>query len=72
MSRRLPIGAELSEWRGIHFRVCAPSARRVDVVLESGASATSLEPEPDGYHRRLVEAASVGACHVIYETETDA
>ena len=60
MSRRLPIGAELSEWRGIHFRVWAPRARRVDVVLESGAFALSLEPEPDGYHGGLVEAASVG------------
>jgi 1,4-alpha-glucan branching enzyme len=50
MSRRLPIGAELSEWRRIRFRVWAPRARRVDVVLESGASALSLEHEPDDYH----------------------
>ena len=61
VSRRLPIGAELSQPEGVHFRVWAPRARRVDVMLESDAAAVSLEPESDGYHGGFVRAASVGA-----------
>jgi maltooligosyltrehalose trehalohydrolase len=61
VSRRLPIGAELSQPEGVHFRVWAPRARRVDVMLESDAAAVSLEPESDGYHGGVVRAASVGA-----------
>ena len=60
MSRRLPIGAELSKSGRVHFRVWAPRARRVDVILENDPSAVQLEAEPDGYHGGLAEAAAVG------------
>jgi maltooligosyltrehalose trehalohydrolase len=58
MSRRLPIGAELRECGGVHFRVWAPRVRRVDVVPENDAPAVGLSPEADGYHAGVVEAAS--------------
>src|SRR5262245_9925198 len=38
--RRLPIGAEIIPGEGVHFRVWAPDHRRVDVVLEQGATET--------------------------------
>jgi maltooligosyltrehalose trehalohydrolase len=60
VSRRLPIGAELIESGGVHFRVWAPRAKRVDVVLESDALAVGLEPEPEAYHSGAVEAAGAG------------
>jgi maltooligosyltrehalose trehalohydrolase len=46
--RRLPIGAELVGEALAHFRVWAPAAQRVDVVLDGGAR-TELAPEPAGY-----------------------
>jgi 1,4-alpha-glucan branching enzyme len=60
MARRLPIGAELRDNGGVHFRVWAPRARHVDVVPESDAPAVGLSPEPDGYHAGVVEAAAAG------------
>jgi maltooligosyltrehalose trehalohydrolase len=60
LSRRLPIGAEVSKCGGVHFRVWAPRAHRVDVILETDASAVRLEPQADGYHGGLAEAAAVG------------
>ncbi len=44
---------------GVHFRVWAPRARCVEVALENG-SAVALEPEAEGYHGGLVEAAGRG------------
>jgi maltooligosyltrehalose trehalohydrolase len=57
--RRLRTGAEITGSGGVHFRVWAPRARRVEVALENG-SAVALEPEPEGYHGGLVEAAGRG------------
>lgn len=53
--RRLPIGAE-PQGGATHFRVWAPAARRVAVVLEEGEQA--LDPEPDGYFS--VHVAGIG------------
>src|SRR5262245_60404618 len=60
MSRRLPIGAELIGSSTAHFRVWAPRAARVDVVLESEARAVCLGPEPNGYHGGIVDDVSAG------------
>ncbi|PYL08037.1 MAG: malto-oligosyltrehalose trehalohydrolase [Verrucomicrobia bacterium] len=53
VKRRYPIGAEVIGEKETHFRVWAPKAREVGVVLEDGALPTSacspLTPEPDGY-----------------------
>jgi maltooligosyltrehalose trehalohydrolase len=48
--RRLPVGAEIAG-DATHFRVWAPAARRVDVVINSTARTTTaaLVAEADGY-----------------------
>lgn len=69
--RRLPIGAELAPDGGVHFRVWAPRAARVDVVLEGGLSGgsregsltTPLVPEGDGYFSGHVRAAGAGTLY---------
>ena len=62
MQRRYPIGAEVIGKDQTHFRVWAPKAREVDVVLEDGAGSKPLifplTPEPSGY---LSGAVNVGA-----------
>jgi maltooligosyltrehalose trehalohydrolase len=60
MSRRLPIGAEISGAGGVHFRVWAPRARRVELVLDDGATTARFEQESEGYHGGIVEGATVG------------
>jgi maltooligosyltrehalose trehalohydrolase len=60
-ARRLPVGAEVQPDGGVHFRVWAPRARRVDVVLEGGpAGAAALDAEADGYFSGLVSGAAAG------------
>ena len=61
LSRRLPIGAEISGAGGVHFRVWAPRARRVELVLDNEAGVVRLEPESDGYHAGMAEAATADA-----------
>jgi maltooligosyltrehalose trehalohydrolase len=57
VARRYPIGAELAEG-GVHFRVWAPAARRLAVVLEDRRE-VALEPERGGYFAGYV--AGIGA-----------
>jgi maltooligosyltrehalose trehalohydrolase len=49
--RRFPIGAEIAGGGRTHFRVWAPNARELEVVIENGGELTfhSLHPEEDGY-----------------------
>ena len=67
--RRLPVGAEVVRGGadptpdGVHFRVWAPAARAVDVVLEgpSQSGTFALEPEgASGYFSGLVRHAHAG------------
>src|SRR5438132_6472570 len=64
ISRRYPIGAELTGPNRTHFRVWAPKAQDVDVVLEESAEKNAkrsfqpLEREDDGY---FSGAANIGA-----------
>jgi maltooligosyltrehalose trehalohydrolase len=61
VSRTLPIGAELTEG-GVHFRVWAPAARRLWLVLEAPVRREiALRAEPDGYHSLLVDDLGAGA-----------
>ena len=46
-ARRLPVGAEVTAGNIVHFRVWAPDAVTVDVVL--GGRTIALTREPDGY-----------------------
>ena len=60
--RRHPIGAEVIGKDETHFRVWAPKAREIDVVLEDGTSSEPifypLTPEADGYFSGI---ANIGA-----------
>jgi len=61
--RRLPIGAELSPGDGVHFRVWAPRASHVEVVLEGpneGPRAAVLVPDGCGYFAGHVAEAGAG------------
>jgi maltooligosyltrehalose trehalohydrolase len=62
--RRYPIGAELVDRNHTHFRVWAPKAERVDVVLEANATKEAkrtfhpLTPEKEGYFSGSAEAGA--------------
>jgi maltooligosyltrehalose trehalohydrolase len=60
--RRYPIGAEVIGKDQTSFRVWAPKARQVDVVLEGSASSEpvlyALTPEPGGYFAGAVNVGS--------------
>ncbi len=66
--RRYPIGAELIGPDQTHFRVWAPKAQRVDLVLEDSAAKTPgqefhvLAPEKGGYFSGSANAGA-GACY---------
>src|SRR4029453_13995874 len=66
--RRYPIGAELIGESKTHFRVWAPKAQHVDLVLEESAAKDAkrtfhpLEAEEGGYFSG-VASAGAGACY---------
>jgi maltooligosyltrehalose trehalohydrolase len=66
--RRYPIGAELISANETHFRVWAPKATRVDVVLEESAAKNvrrtfhPFQRENDGYFSGSAEAGA-GDCY---------
>lgn len=63
-NRRYPIGAELVRENLTHFRVWAPKAKRVDVVLESSPEEDAartfhpLEAETGGYFSGAIDAGA--------------
>jgi maltooligosyltrehalose trehalohydrolase len=60
--RRYPIGAEVIGENQTHFRVWAPKARELDVVVERGPNSPrtfhSLTPEPGGYFSGIINAGA--------------
>ncbi len=65
--RRLPVGAEVTPG-GVHFRVWAPSRKRVEVVFEESSAEEwevdfELTPEKDGWFSGLVKGAGAGALY---------
>ena len=58
--RRLPVGSEVTP-AGVHFRVWAPRARRVEAVLDGGS--VELEGEDGGYFSGLLEGIGAGALY---------
>jgi maltooligosyltrehalose trehalohydrolase len=78
LTRRLPIGAEVMD-KGVHFRVWAPNAQKVEVVLEgqncqaNGAVLTfPLEEEDKGYFAGFVEQATDGTLYRFRLNEENA
>ncbi|WP_068470193.1 malto-oligosyltrehalose trehalohydrolase [Candidatus Protochlamydia phocaeensis] len=70
LSRRLPIGAEIVEG-GVHFRVWAPIAQTMEVVMEGSAFQEAeqspqffaLEREEKGYFSGLISHAQEGSLY---------
>lgn len=63
--RRLPIGAEVIPTDGVHFRVWAPTCKRIEVVFEAvngtpAIAALELESEEGGYFSGAASAAQAG------------
>ena len=62
IERRYPIGAELIGEGGVHFRVWAPKAKRLEVAIEGSRGAKApptfeeLAREPSGYFSGSVKA----------------
>src|SRR5688572_30430219 len=61
VGRRLPVGAELTGTNAVDFRVWAPRAHLLEVILDDSRPAVALAPEPGGYHRGVVEGVTTGA-----------
>lgn len=68
-TRRLPIGAEITT-DGVHFRLWAPKAKTVEVILEGSSSqsfekplAFKLQAEEEGYFSALVKEALAGTLY---------
>jgi maltooligosyltrehalose trehalohydrolase len=68
VQRRYPIGAELIGENKTHFRVWAPKAQQIDLVLEESATKNAkrtfhpLEAEEDGYFSGMANVGA-GACY---------
>jgi maltooligosyltrehalose trehalohydrolase len=63
---RLPVGAEVVPGEGARFRVWAPRARQVSVVLEQGPGApdiVELGPGDDGYFSGVSRQAAAGTLY---------
>jgi maltooligosyltrehalose trehalohydrolase len=60
VKRRYPIGAEVTGENQTHFRIWAPNARQLDVVVEPGPISERtfhpLSPEPEGYFSVAINA----------------
>lgn len=68
--RRLPIGAEFFKGKGTHFRVWAPRAEKVFIVIEKRVQdrlempeKIELEPEQDGYFSLFAPQAGAGTLY---------
>ena len=63
IQRRYPIGAEVQQNGGTHFRVWAPTAMKMEVLLEFGPGAPAtiqLEQQTDDYFAGLAPQAATG------------
>ncbi len=62
----MPVGAEIAPEGGVHFRVWAPRATRVDVKLADRQ--VRLDAEGEGYHSGTVPAIGAGTLY-MYELD---
>ena len=61
---RMPFGAEVLP-EGVRFRIFAPAADRIDLVLEGADQPLTLHRSEDGWHELAVEGAHAG-CRYRY------
>jgi malto-oligosyltrehalose trehalohydrolase len=61
---RMPFGAELTADGGVRFRIWAPAARRMQLLLYDGTAsprALDMQALPDGWFELITDAASAGS-----------
>lgn len=65
IKRRYPIGAEVIEKKGVHFRVWAPDHENVTLVLKRGShwNEYPMDSEKEGYFSLLVSNTSEGSIY---------
>src|SRR5438876_7517449 len=67
LSRRMPVGAEVSAAHGAHFRVWAPKHRKVTLIVEdetgSALGEVPLRSESGGYFSLLEPTARAGTLY---------
>jgi|688.fasta_scaffold15490_3 maltooligosyltrehalose trehalohydrolase len=65
LHRKYPIGAEIIDGKGVHFRVWAPDHRKMDLVLEEGESPRfiPMRIEKKGYFSVFVKEAKPGTLY---------
>jgi len=69
--RRLPVGAEVLQQGGVHFRVWATRCQRVTVVIESNVNPgvpvlmATLMPEHNGYFSGVVPCTFSRCWHAL-------
>ena len=56
----MPFGSEVGENGSVRFRLWAPKAERVDVVIETSKLSVSMSPVGDGWFELSTQQASVG------------
>jgi maltooligosyltrehalose trehalohydrolase len=74
ISRRSPVGAEVMAYGGVHFRVWAPTRKKVEVVLLSGGATTfaaELFNEGNGYFSGALSNTGQGALYKYRLDGTD-
>ncbi|HEX8522278.1 MAG TPA: malto-oligosyltrehalose trehalohydrolase [Tepidisphaeraceae bacterium] len=72
LQRRLPVGAEVQQPGGVHFRVWAPRHQRIDVVFEGRNDAVQLNNDGNGYFSGLAPEAKVGDLYKLRINSGDA
>lgn len=60
IARRIPIGAEVCDDTGVHFRVWAPQCKSVVAVFENESRPAPLKAESDGYFSGFAAYATPG------------
>src|SRR5215472_459695 len=58
----MPFGAELTANGEVRFRLWAPAARRVELLL-ADAAALAMEPQPGGWFALTTDAARAGSLY---------
>ena len=61
--RRRPVGVEILAGGGVHARIWAPKASRVELVTEADGAATALTAETGGYFSGIIAGLAVGALY---------
>jgi maltooligosyltrehalose trehalohydrolase len=62
-SHSMPFGAELTSDGQVRFRLWAPAAQKVEVVLQNGAGAIEMSARADGFFEVLTNRAKAGSLY---------